>query len=197
MSEPYDPAPNRPREHQFDGIVEFDNDPPRWLSATFLLSVVFAVFYLLTWHLSTTARLGPEQWQADMQALAELRAARDTGPLDEAGMRALLGSPERSAQGLALFARHQCANCHGGDATGAATGPNLRDRWWLHGNRMEDIATVIRAGANENKMPAHQGRMSNQDIGNLTIWPVALNRQGERAGKAPDLQREQDTPIGY
>jgi len=194
---PDQPFFNVPRGHQFDGIVEYDNDPPWWLTATFYLSIAFAGWYVLHYHLSVAEKLGPEKWSQDMAALAELRASKDTGPLDEAAMRALLGSPERFAQGLEVYARTQCANCHGGDATGAATGPNLRDRWWIHGNNMDAIATVIREGANENKMPANQGKLSNQDIANLAIWLVASVKQGERPGKAPDPSREKESPITY
>jgi cytochrome c oxidase cbb3-type subunit III len=196
MSDPDLPTHDVPRDHSFDGIVEYDNDPPLWLTATFLLSMAFAVWYLLHYHLSFE-KLGPDKWQVDMAALAELRASKDTGPMDEAAMRALLGSSERAAMGLEAYTRTQCANCHGGDGTGAATGPNLRDRWWLHGNTMEEIATIIREGANDNKMPAHQGRLSNQDIANITIWLVAQIRQGEKPGKAPDPTREKEQPITY
>jgi cytochrome c oxidase cbb3-type subunit 3 len=188
---------DQPRDHSFDGIVEYDNDPPLWLTATFFISMAFAVWYMLNYHLSTAEVLGPDKWKRDMAALAELRAAKDTGPMDESAMRAMLDSKERFALGLEVYTKTQCANCHGGDATGAATGPNLRDRWWIHGNTMEEIAKVIRDGANQNKMPAHQGKLSNQDIANVTIWLVALIKQGERPGKAPDPSREKETPLTY
>jgi cytochrome c oxidase cbb3-type subunit III len=195
--DPDQPSIDQPRDHSFDGIVEYDNDPPLWLTATFFISMAFAVWYLLNYHLSTAEVLGPDKWKRDMAALAELRAAKDTGPLDESAMRAMLDSKERFAMGLEVYTKAQCANCHGGDGTGAATGPNLRDRWWIHGNTMQEIAKVIREGANENKMPAHQGKLSNQDIANVTIWLVALIKQGERPGKAPDPSREKETPITY
>src|SRR3954468_24326459 len=89
---PPQPPVDVPRDHVFDGIVEYDNDAPRWLTATFFLSMAFAGWYLLTYHLSTAEALGPDKWKLDMAALAELRASKDTGPMDEAGMRAMLAS---------------------------------------------------------------------------------------------------------
>ncbi len=193
------PAPDTPKDHVHDGIIEYDNDPPLWLTATFLLSVIWGVWYVLHYHLSVHEQLGPERWRADMAALAELRAAKDTGPLDEAAMRSLSTVPERIARGAALYAANECITCHGVDATSDAklTGPNLRDSWWLHGSAMEDITKIIRSGANNNAMPAQGGKLSNQDIANLTIFLVDLNRQGPRPGKAPDPTRERDTPIAY
>lgn len=190
---------NTPKEIIHDGIVEYDNDPPLWLTVTFILSILFGIWYALNYHLSVTAKLGPDDWQAQMAALAELRASKDTGPLDEAAMRSLSAVPERIARGAALYVNNECVTCHGVDGTSDANkpGPNLRDRYWIHGSSMEAIATVIRMGANNNAMPAQGGKLSNQDLANLTIFLVNLNRQGEKPGKAANLAVEHDTPIKY
>lgn len=193
------PPLNTPKEITHDGIVEFDNDPPLWLTATFILSMIFGVGYALNYHLSVSAKLGPDDWRAQMAALAELRASKDTGPLDEAAMRSLSTAPERIARGAVLFATNECATCHGADGSSDANkpGPNLRDRYWIHGSSMEAIANIIRTGANNNAMPAQGGKLSNQDIANLTIFLVDWNRQGEKPGKAANLAVEHDTPIKY
>ena len=62
---------------------------------------------------------------------------------------------------------------------------------------MEAIANIIRTGANNNAMPAQGGKLSNQDIANLTIFIVDLNRQGEKPGKAVNPAIEHETPIKY
>lgn len=193
------PGKNVPKEHIHDGIVEYDNDPPMWLTATFFLSMVWGIGYLLWMHLSVDVKLGPEKLQADLAQLAEWRASKDTGPLDEAAMRALSTVPERIARGQTLYAATECATCHGADGTSDAkmSGPNLRDRWWMHGSTMEDIARVLREGANNNAMPAQGRKLSNQDITNLTIYLVSLNRQGERSGKIANPATERETPITY
>lgn len=193
------PGKDIPKEHVHDGIVEYDNDPPLWLTATFFISMVWGIGYLLWMHLSVSSKLGPDRLQADLAALAELRASKDTGPLDEAAMRALSTVPERIARGEALYAANECATCHGVDGTSDAnrSGPNLRDRWWMHGSTMEDIANIIREGANNNAMPAQGRKLSNQDIANLTIYLVSLARQGERSGKPAYPTREREAPITY
>jgi cytochrome c oxidase cbb3-type subunit 3 len=193
------PPPDTPKEHIHDGIVEYDNDPPLWMTATFVLSLVWGIWYAAHYHLSVTAKLGPDRWRDDMAALAEWRASKDTGPLDEAAMRALSTVPERIARGQALYQANECATCHGVDGTSDAsrTGPNLRDRWWKHGSTMEDIARVIRDGADNNAMPAQGRKLSNQDIANLTIYLVSLARQGERSGKPADPTHEREAPITY
>ncbi|HEX3135276.1 MAG TPA: c-type cytochrome [Planctomycetota bacterium] len=193
------PGKDVPKEHIHDGIVEYDNDPPVWLTATFFLTMAWGLAYLLTMHLSVGTKLGPERLQADLAELAELRASKDTGPLDEAAMRALSKAPDRIARGETLYATSECATCHGPDGTSDANraGPNLRDRWWIHGSSMENIANVIREGANNNAMPAQGRKLSNQDIANLAIYLVSLNRQGERSGKPADPAHEREAPITY
>jgi len=194
-------APNKdvPKEHVHDGIVEYDNDPPMWLTVTFFLTLVWGFGYLLTMHLSVGTKLGPERLQADLAALAEWRASKDTGPLDEAAMRALSHAPNRIARGEALYATTECATCHGVDGTSDAnrSGPNLRDRFWIHGSSMEELAKIISEGANNNAMPAQNRKLSNQDIANLAIYLVSLNRQGERSGKPADPVREREALITY
>jgi cytochrome c oxidase cbb3-type subunit 3 len=114
-------------------------------------------------------------------------------------MRALSNVPERIARGEALYATTECVTCHGADGTSDSnrSGPNLRDRWWIHGSTMEDIARIIRDGANNNAMPAQGRKLSNQDIANLTIHLVSLARQGDRSGKSADPTREREAPITY
>ncbi len=182
--------------HMFDGIAEMDNNPPRWLMAALLVTVMWSAWYVAHYHLGT-AKLGADKWRDDMAALAELRAQNDTEMPDEATMRQLSSAPERIARGKTLFATFECINCHGEDATGKDQGPNLRDRWWIHGSTMTDIAKIIHDGANNNAMPAQKGKLSNQDIANLAIFIVDLNRQGERSGRQPDPSREKEQPINY
>ena len=124
------PQMNTPKELTHDGIVEFDNDPPLWLTVTFLLSILFGIWYALNYHLSVTAKLGPDDWRAQMAALAELRASKDTGPLDEAAMRSLSAVPERIARGATLFATNECATCHGADGTSDANKPGCTAVRW-------------------------------------------------------------------
>ena len=114
-------------------------------------------------------------------------------------MRSLSAVPERIARGAVLYATNECATCHSADGTSDAhkTGPNLRDRYWIHGSSTEAIANVIRMGASGGAMPAQGGKLSNQDLANLTIFLVDLNRQGEKSGKAANLAVEHDTPIKY
>ncbi|MCX6126233.1 MAG: hypothetical protein NTV34_15985, partial [Proteobacteria bacterium] len=42
---------NQPRGHEFDGIQEYDNDMPKWWVYLFILTIIFAIFYMAWFHL--------------------------------------------------------------------------------------------------------------------------------------------------
>jgi len=183
------------REHHYDGIQEYDNALPRWWLTLFYLSIVWAIGYMIWYHVMNKP-VGPAQLQQDLAELAELRAKNQTGPLSEDALRALSTSPERIAKGAALYASTGCTTCHGADGTGGV-GPNLRDVFWIHGSALVKIVEVIHDGAANNQMPAQKNNMLGDDIHNLAILLVDWNRKGSKAGKAIDPTKELEDPIRY
>ncbi len=181
--------------HDFDGIREADNPPPLWFTLLFWGTVIWAITYFLHFSLGPGA-VGAAAWAQDDVALQERKAAHATGPLSEDQLRGLSRNPERMAAGQKLYSAANCATCHGPEALGAV-GPNLRDRFWIHGSKMAEIAAVISDGAANNTMPAQKNLLAGDDITNLTIYLVSLNRAGLKDGKPIDAARELDAPITY
>lgn len=181
--------------HNFDGIREADNPPPLWFTVLFWGTVLWAIIYFLHFTMGP-GNIGELAWKKDDIALQERKAAHATGPLSEEQLRGLSKNPERIAAGQKLYTSANCATCHGPEALGAV-GPNLRDRFWIHGSNMAQIADVITHGAANNAMPAQNNLLAGDDITNLTIYLVSLNRAGLKPGKPIDAARELDTPISY
>lgn len=183
------------REHHYDGIQEYDNNLPRWWLTLFYLTIAWAGLYF-TWYHVLGNKLGPDRLQDDLKELAEVRVKNQTGPLSEEQLRSLSTNAERIAKGKAVYAGTGCATCHAADGTGGV-GPNLRDRFWLHGSDLSKIVAVLTNGSPNKAMPAQKSMMSSDDITNLAIFIADWNRQGEKPGKAPDLSREKEEPIRY
>lgn len=104
------------------------------------------------------------------------------------------GTPhaDLSAAGEALF-QQNCAFCHGRDAQGGETGPDLTESRLVRRDRTGDeIANVIHEGRPDNKMPAFN--LSAQEIRSLIAFihareAEAVARPGGRRGVAvADLQ---------
>jgi cytochrome c oxidase cbb3-type subunit 3 len=186
------------REHSYDGIQEYDNQLPRWWLALFGLSVVWAVFYIAYYHLGLFGGglVGPERLQAQLDVIQKQLEAMDTGPLSEEQLIAEHADLQRISSGEQLFLSTACNSCHESSALGNV-GPNLRDDYWLYGNRFTDLVDTITQGRNGNQMPAHGSRLTRRQIQDLAFYLVDLNRKTEKtaegatvaAGKKPEGQR--------
>ncbi len=104
------------------------------------------------------------------------------------------GTPhsDLSTAGEALF-QQNCAFCHGRDAMGGETGPDLTQSRLVRRDRTgDDITKVIREGRPDNKMPAFN--FSSQEIRSLIAFihareAEAVARPGGRRGvSVADLQ---------
>jgi cytochrome c oxidase cbb3-type subunit 3 len=69
-----------------------------------------------------------------------------------------------------------CGICHGPEGRGisAMGAPNLTDDIWLHGGRVADIESQIRAGRS-NQMPAHRDLLSKEKIHLLATYVYSLS----------------------
>ena len=181
--------------HEFDGIREADNPAPMWFTLLFWGTVIWAGGYFLHYNYGP-GKVGVAAWQQADVAVQEVKAKHATGPLSEEQLRGLSTNPERIASGKQLYASAGCITCHGPETLGAV-GPNLRDRFWIHGSTMVEIATVIAKGAANNTMPAQEKLLAGDDITNLTIFLVSVNRAGLKDGKPADPTREKEAPIEY
>jgi len=136
--------PNEPKllDHEADGIQELDNLLPRWWVWLFNLSTVFAIGYMLYYHVFHAG---------DLQAAAYMKEAAEGEKIKSAAIAAFESSvptlqpskdPEIIAQGHHIFLTY-CAPCHRADA-GGLVGPNLCDDYWIHGSNYSDnIRTII------------------------------------------------------
>ena len=136
--------------HVWDGdLREYNNPLPRWWLWLFVLTVVFAVAYVILYPglgknpgaLGWTQQRQWDQLQADQERRAEavLAVYRNRSSED------LAHDPQALAIGRNLFANN-CAACHGSDGRGARGFPNLTDRDWLYGGTAEAIETTITQG---------------------------------------------------
>lgn len=193
-----DPTFDRLRDHSVDGIQEYDNALPGWWLWMFYISIVFGVCYLLWFHYWGGWGLPRHSWEAENERILELQAKAGAIKLQqpEEELRKLSKDPLHIANGKAAFAKF-CVVCHHPEAIGLV-GPNLRDRWWLHGSNMKDIIGIINLGSPNFQMPKQAGtKLKPDEMIDLACYIVDLNRQGEKTGKPHDPTRDKETPITY
>ncbi|MGP4842666.1 cytochrome-c oxidase, cbb3-type subunit III [Marinobacter sp. 1Y8] len=84
---------------------------------------------------------------------------------------------EAAERGSKIFAQ-ACAGCHGQEAKGnpMVGAPNLTDDAWLYGSTYEWIKETVTHGR-QNKMPAQEGRLSDDQIHILAAYVYGLSHR--------------------
>jgi len=171
-------------DHEYDGIRELDNALPPWWKWGFYITVVVAVLYMFRYHVWKTG-LDPEQeYVAEMQAAArQLEAHRQKagGGVDEKTVT--MADAAGIAAGKQIFQK-ACFVCHGASGEGGV-GPNLTDRYWLHGGSINDVFKSIKYGIPDKGMQAWEKTMSPEDIRNISSYIKSLESTNPANAKAP------------
>lgn len=175
--------------HDADGITELDNNLPRWWVWLFVLCCVWALGYLIYFHVMG----GPgqiAQYDAEMAKAAEAKAAlAAAAPAPEAGQPAAAAEePSKDeatlAQGKDLFIKN-CVACHGPDG-GGLIGPNMCDDYWIHGPKFTDNVRIINEGVLAKGMIAWKGVLKPEEIHAVASYLYTLRGTTPANPKPPE-----------
>jgi len=149
-------------EHEADGIKELDNLLPRWWVWLFNLSIVFAVIYMIYYHVAGAGDLQAAEYTKEWQRGEAIKSASIAK--FESGIATLTPSADKTAlgDGQRLFVTY-CAPCHRPDA-GGLVGPNLCDDYWIHGSNYLDNLKIIINGVPEKGMLTWRGVLKPTEI---------------------------------
>ncbi len=171
--------------HDFDGIQEYDNDLPPWWKALFYVSIVFAIGYMLHYHVFKTGPLQIEEYETEMEQAAILAAATADDPNAPTNFEVITDAAALES-GKALY-NTNCAACHGAEGQGTV-GPNLTDEYWLHGGDVNDIFKTIKYGVPAKGMVPWQGKLTKDQM--LEVSSYILSIQGTNPPNAKEPQGE-------
>jgi cytochrome c oxidase cbb3-type subunit III len=136
--------------HKWDETLEeYSNPLPNWWRWMFYITVGFALVYLALYPgLGNVA--GSFGWTMRGQYDAEMKAAEaQYGPKFNQFLKqdvmTVAKNQEAKEMGQRLFQTY-CEQCHGGDAGGAISFPNLKDGDWLWGGTPDKIRETIVGG---------------------------------------------------
>lgn len=173
--------PNKPETtgHVWDGdLTELNNPLPRWWMGLFIITIVFSVGYLVLYPGmgSFEGKLG---WSSAKQYDQEVDKAREQLQPVYArymGMKTeqLAQDSEAMAIGERIFLNN-CAACHGSDARGGKSFPNLTDNDWLHGGTPEAIHTTLVNGRMGVMPPMAAAVGSAEDVRNVAHYVLSLS----------------------
>ncbi|UOF01568.1 cbb3-type cytochrome c oxidase N-terminal domain-containing protein [Bdellovibrio reynosensis] len=173
--------------HEYDGIIEHDNPLPTWWLWTFLLTIIFAFMYFLHYEIAG----GPTLKDELKVAMAEIDKAQATAqsnvPVEtEESLKAMFGKDEVLATGAEQYTA-KCAACHGQELQGLV-GPNLTDKFWLHGGTRMEVVKVITDGIPEKGMPPWGPVLKKPELYALAAYIFSKQGSNPAGAKAPQGQ---------
>lgn len=168
--------------HEYDGIGELDNPPPRWIMALFYLTIGLSILYgaYYFWlgigenqdeqYLTKSAR-HDQKYSGANTPMAELKLLTDESSLSE---------------GKAIYTEMACAACHGLNGEGNAIGPNLTDEFWISGCSFTNVHDMIKNGNSLKGMAAFKDRLTEEKIAKVASFVlVTLKGSNPANAKAP------------
>ena len=192
-------ANNKPHEapdtgHEWDGIRELTNEPPKWWTITFYMSLLWCVVYFILYP-SIPMPGGPNSGLLGWTSIGEYKEAVAKYDAQRApyvdkleGMSAaeILGDQEMlnfaNSYSKAIYGDY-CSACHGSSGQGAeGRFPTLLDDDWLYGGSVEAIEESVTYGR-EGQMPAFKGEISDAQIAQLADFSIGLS-QGNKGSDA-------------
>lgn len=147
------------REHEYDGIQEYDQKLPNWWLFTFYGAIVWFVAYWALYYHTGLLKTDHEQVIARIQAVQQAKAAeleKTLASLDDATLvHEWATKPEVTGAGEATYLTN-CSACHAADlsatmAAGAVKVPlpglPLNDHQWKFGGKPMDLFKLINEGS--------------------------------------------------
>jgi len=161
-----------------EDLREMNNPLPRWWVGLFVLTIVFALGYLVAYPGlgSMRGQLGwstAGEYRKDM-AKAEAELAPVYAKYTAMPTEQMAGDPQAMAIGERLFLNN-CAQCHGSDARGSKGFPNLTDADWLHGGEPAKIQETITLGRIGVMPPMAAAVGSPEDVKNVANYVLSLS----------------------
>lgn len=184
-------------DHNYDGIKELDNHLPPWWTSLFLGTIVFAIVYLLFYHVFDSLPSQQAEYDTEVaiaqEQLKKLQAANPVAAIDETNVEATTDALAL-AEGKQIFL-NTCASCHRKDG-GGDIGPNLTDDYWKHGGTVKDIFKTVRHGVQGTNMIAWEGVISPEKMKNVSSYVLTLRGTNPANPKKPegDLVKPETKP---
>lgn len=176
--------------HVWDNdLRELNNPLPRWWLWLFILTIVFALAYLVFFPGLGNFK-GVSNWSAENEHKADVVQLRtQVAPLFAAfaaqPVEALAKDPRALAVGESLF-MNNCAQCHGSDGGGSKGFPNLTNAnpAWLGERGGAHIVETVTKGRTGIMPPMGAAVGSEADINDLAHYVLSLSRSPHNEIKA-------------
>lgn len=155
----------------YDGIVELDNVLPPWWLGIFYVTIVFAMVYVLGYHLFKVFNLQDAEYKAETIALEKSIASTAQKNQIQSTVAAAAQTVDLEA-GKLIYSKN-CSSCHGPAGEGGI-GPSFKDSTWIHGGDLASIQKIIREGVLAKGMLAWGNLLRPKEIEDVSQYVKSL-----------------------
>lgn len=165
----------------YDGIEEEDNHLPNWWLAILFITIIFGFGYWFMYH-STEWLETPTREFAREAAESKARLALEN-PTSNESFYALVKDNQVVEEGKKTFTTI-CVACHKADGSGSV-GPNLTDRYWIHGPTPDKILAAVMTGFPDKGMPPWGSQLGPKRTREVVAFVLSIENTNVPGGKAP------------
>jgi mono/diheme cytochrome c family protein len=184
------------RDHSYDGIMELDNKAPAWFQFLFYITIVFAVIYMVNFHVLKKENLMLDEYNQEMTAAQQEKELlmKSGGLINETNVT-VADSPEDLKAGKDIFTIN-CVSCHGNGGEGTV-GPNLTDDYWIHGGGIKNVFATISNGVPAKGMITWKAQLNPKQIQQVASYVLTFHGTKPPNGKPPEgnLYKEENMKI--
>lgn len=172
-------------DHDYDGIKELNNALPPWWKWGFYITIGVAVIYIFRFHVIKSGPNPLQEYENEMaRAAQKLENFKKNSKEMFDEKTVTLADAKGIAEGKKIYTG-TCFPCHGANGEGNAVGPNLTDKYWVHGGSLGEVFHTITNGVPDKGMQAWGKTFSPADIRNLSSFIMSLQGTNPPNAKAP------------
>ena len=181
-------------DHDYDGIRELDSKIPPWFAWLFILTIIFAAYYMIDYHIIGSGQVQYEEYAQEVKmASLEREALIKSGAFINEETVTLLSDASDLEKGKAVFDQN-CIACHASDG-GGIVGPNLTDEYWIHGGGIKNVFKVIKYGVVEKGMISWQTQLNPNQMQEVASYVLSLQGTTPAAPKQPEGEIWEEKPA--
>ena len=166
-------------DHGFDGIMELDNQLPKWWLGLFYFGVAYCVLYITSYFLTDFAHPIKEYDQEYKEQIAAVDEYMKTVP--QATIETAKFSEDNVEEGKVIF-QTNCVTCHGEGGKGGI-GPNLTDNFWINQPEktlFKNVFYMVENGSKNNPTMQAWGKngiLTGNDIEKVSAYVYHINQE--------------------
>lgn len=166
-------------DHGFDGIMELDNQLPKWWLGLFYFGVAYCIVYMISFWLTDFANPIKEYDDEHKEQIASIEEWMKNTPPPT--IENAVYSADNIAAGEEVF-KTNCVSCHSDKGQGGI-GPNLTDNYWINmpeKTLFKNIFHMVDNGSTNNPTMQAFGKngvLTGFDIQNVAAYIYHINQE--------------------